>query len=54
MQSGFAVTNIVACEKHADMAVLCVLCDTKLVEEAVNVAPTLEDYYQYVFGNREE
>ena len=52
MQSSFAVTNIAASEKHADMAVLRVLSDTQPTEDAVNVAPSLEDCYLYVFGQQ--
>ena len=54
MQSNFAVTNIATSEKHAGKAVLRVLSDAQPTEDAVILAPTLEDYYLYVFGNREE
>ena len=54
MQSNFAVTNIATSEKHAGKAVLRVLSDAQPTEDAVILTPTLEDYYLYVFGNREE
>ena len=54
MQSNFVVTNIATSEKHAGKAVLRVLSDAQPTEDAVILAPTLEDYYLYVFGNREE
>ncbi len=54
MQSKFAVTNIAASEKHADMAVLRVLSDTQPTEAAVSIVPSLEDCYLYVFGKSEQ
>ena len=52
MQSKFAVTNIATSDEQAGMAVLRVLSDTKPSEDATHAAPTLEDYYLYVFGKQ--
>lgn len=48
-QEKFRVTNI-ACDEHMGDVILRVLSDDKPMETAVTVAPTLEDYYLYVFG----
>ena len=52
MQSSFAVTNIATSDKQTGMAVLRVLSDTKPTADATHAAPTLEDYYLYVFGKQ--
>lgn len=52
LQSTFAVTNIATSEKHAGKVVLRVLSDTQPTADATELAPTLEDYYLYVFGKK--
>lgn len=53
MQSNFAVTNIATSEKHAGKAMLRVLSDTQPTADATELAPSLEDYYLYIFGRKE-
>ncbi len=50
MQDKFRVTNIARDEQTGDV-LLRVLADTMSTERARTVAPTLEDYYLYVFGD---
>lgn len=49
MQDKFRVTNIARDEQTGEV-LLRVLADTNPTEKARTVAPTLEDYYLYVFG----
>mgnify|MGYP004652415455 CR=1 FL=1 len=51
MQSGFRVTNIARDEQNPQVVMLRIIADEKPTESAVAVAPTLEDYYLYVFGD---
>ena len=50
MQDHFRVTNIARDEQTGEV-LLRVLSDTNPTERARTVAPTLEDYYLYVFGD---
>lgn len=50
MQDKFRVTNIARDEQTGEV-LLRVLSDTNPTERARTVAPTLEDYYLYVFGD---
>ena len=50
LQEQFRVTNIARDDESGDV-LLRILADEKPVEHAWNVAPTLEDYYLYVFGD---
>ena len=50
MQDQFRVTNIARDEQTGEV-LLRVLADTMPTERARTVAPTLEDYYLYVFGD---
>lgn len=52
MQRSFRVTNIVGDENNSGNAVLRVISDTSPTDSAISVAPTLEDYYLYVFGEK--
>ena len=49
MQNRFRVTNISRDETTGEV-LLRVLCESKPTENAKNAAPTLEDYYLWVFG----
>lgn len=51
MQSRFRVTNIARDEQNPQVVMLRIIADEKPTESAVAVAPTLEDYYLYVFGD---
>ena len=50
MQDRFRVTNISRDELSGGV-ILRILSDDKLMEKAIAVSPTLEDYYLYVFGD---
>ena len=50
MQERFRMTNIARDEQTGEV-LLRVLADAKPTERARTAAPTLEDYYQYVFGD---
>jgi len=50
MQDRFRVTNI-ARDEHTGEVLLRVLADAMPTDRARTVAPTLEDYYLYVFGD---
>ncbi len=50
MQEKFRVTNIARDEAAPSRVLLRILHDTAPTSDAVNVPPTLEDYYLYVFG----
>ena len=52
LQNSFAVTNIAAAEKQVDMALVRILSDARPTANAVSCAPTLEDYYLYIFGKQ--
>lgn len=51
MQASFRVTNIVRDEKDPQVIMLRIIADEKPCERASAVAPTLEDYYLYTFGD---
>ena len=50
MQDKFRVTNIARDDENGEV-LLRVLSDDPLSIHAKNAAPTLEDYYMYIFGN---
>ena len=50
MQDRFRMTNIARDEQTGEI-LLRVLADTMPTERARTAAPTLEDYYLYVFGD---
>ena len=52
MQDTYRVTNISRDDEHGDV-ILRILAEEKPKDDAKAVAPTLEDYYLYVFGDAE-
>lgn len=48
-QKTYRVVNI---SKKDDMILLRTISDTKPMQDSIGVAPTLEDYYLSVFGER--
>ena len=52
MQDTYRVTNISRDDEHGDV-ILRILAEEKPKEGAKAAAPTLEDYYLYVFGDVE-
>ena len=49
-QRRFRVTNIAKTESGDGKIVLRVLSEERPTEDSVHVAPALEDYYLYIFG----